>query len=137
MKLWNIATGVEEHSFNFPEGVMSVAISGDNTHIAAGGSYGHVRIWSRVTKLLVFTSKDIASELRHRDAVCSISLSYAGEDLLSASRDQTWKFWNGRGFTNVKTYKGHTVKSQPHVYHYLLIKLLKGSPVHYHAHAPV
>lgn len=68
--------------------VYCVAFSPIDCLIAAGLSYGAVRIWAAQTGALVETLS------RHMGAVRSVAFARDGEALLSGSSDGTIKIWN-------------------------------------------
>ncbi|MBD2113891.1 GUN4 domain-containing protein [Leptolyngbya subtilissima] len=66
----------------------AVAFTPDSQLVAAGMSYGVVRLWSATTGEPVRTFQG------HRYAVRAIAISPDGKTLASASADQTLKLWN-------------------------------------------
>ncbi|HZG37722.1 MAG TPA: GUN4 domain-containing protein [Nodosilinea sp.] len=66
----------------------AVAFTPDSQLVAAGMSYGVVRLWSATTGESVRTFQG------HRYAVRAIAISPDGQTLASASADQTLKLWN-------------------------------------------
>ncbi|MBE9159849.1 GUN4 domain-containing protein [Nodosilinea sp. LEGE 06152] len=68
--------------------VNAVAFTPDSQYVAAGMSYGVVRLWSTMTgeQARIFEG--------HRYAVRAIAISPNGQTLASASSDNTIKLWN-------------------------------------------
>lgn len=66
----------------------SVAFTPDGKFIAAGMSYGVIRLWSTETW------EQVQIYEGHQYAVRAIAISPDGETLVSASSDQTLKLWN-------------------------------------------
>ncbi len=66
----------------------AVAFTSDSQFVAAGMSYGVVRLWSATT------GEPIRTFQGHRYAVRAIAISPDGTTLASASADQTLKLWN-------------------------------------------
>lgn len=66
----------------------AVAFTPDSQLVAAGMSYGVVRLWSATT------GEQIRTFQGHRYAVRAIAISPDGTTLASASADQTLKLWN-------------------------------------------
>ncbi|MBD1872890.1 GUN4 domain-containing protein [Nodosilinea sp. FACHB-131] len=66
----------------------AVAFTPDSQMVAAGMSYGVVRLWSATT------GEQIRTFQGHRYAVRAIAISPDGTTLASASADQTLKLWN-------------------------------------------
>ena len=105
IKLWDIQTGVvvrtlDGHIWE----VCSVSISPDHTMIASGSEDGAIRLWD------TWTGECCCVIDEHNDTLTSISFSPTNsQHLISASKDNTVRWWDVNGHQIGPTYKGDRV----------------------------
>jgi WD40 repeat protein len=95
----------EEHSNeNVPQqfkAVWDVQWSPDGKEIASGSTDKTVKVWSTITKKIIFTYHG------HSDVVTAVAWSPDGMRIASASYDATVQIWDAFTGDNVITYYGH------------------------------
>ena len=88
VKLWDVATGTDIATFEYPFEVTSVAFSPDGATLALGSVDGTVKLWNRETGNVVpFLSG-------HQHVGRSVSFSPDGTMLASGASDATVKLWD-------------------------------------------
>jgi WD40 repeat protein len=104
IRIWDMETGTALSKLQSGRGVFCVAFSPDGLRLASGEQYT-IRIWTTnvVTELL------FSINLAHKGWVTSVVWTPGGTQLISASHDQTIKFWDLSKRTDINPpCTGHT-----------------------------
>jgi WD40 repeat protein len=89
VRVWNAATGVEQHNMTGHEGaVLSVAFSPNGKTIVSGSSDQTVRVWNAATGV------EQHKMTGHEGTVFSVAFSPDGKTIVSGSNDQTVRVWD-------------------------------------------
>jgi len=101
--------------------VLTLAVSGNDRYLAAGGSDGIVRLWN-------YRSGDLIAVLEgHTDYVRSVAFSPDDRILASGSDDGTIKLWDVEEIRLLKTLRGHTDYVRSVAFNYDGTVLITGS----------
>jgi WD40 repeat protein len=102
VRIWDVATTTEIHSFPHAGLVWSVAYSFDGRRIASGSSDQTVRT------LDPNNGKELRTLRGHADRVLSVAFSRDGKQLASGSVDSTVRLWDAATGEEIATLRGHS-----------------------------
>lgn len=88
VRLWDVTTGAEVHTFDAGHAVWTIAFSPDGAWLAAGRHDGVIKVWELATRREVHTLSG------HTNLVRRVIFASAALWLISASGDETLRFWD-------------------------------------------
>lgn len=102
MKLWDVATGAELHTFTgHTDGIFAVAFSPNGQLLASGSSDNTIKLWDITTGTLIRT-------LAGESEINSLAFSPDGKLLASGNDDNTIRLWDVSTGRNLATFTGHS-----------------------------
>ncbi|MGO9546227.1 MAG: caspase family protein [Rhodomicrobium sp.] len=102
LKLWELASGRELHSFTgHGAAIRSLAFSADGRLVLSGSSDRTLKLWDAAS------GRELRSFSGHTEPVLSVALSPDGRRALSGSLDRTLKLWDVESGRELATYAGH------------------------------
>ncbi|MGM0455082.1 MAG: AAA family ATPase [Cyanobacteriota bacterium] len=103
LKLWDVETGEEIHSFNgHSDRVVNANFNQDGTQIVSASWDETVKSWD------VETGEEIHSFNGHSDRVVSAEFNQDGTQVVSASWDETVKLWDVKTGEEIHSFNGHS-----------------------------
>lgn len=118
MRIWDLMSNQQVLQLAIDDGVTTVAISPDNSLVAAGSLDKSVSVWDVNSGQLL---ERLEGEAGHKDSVYSVAFSPQGREIVSGSLDKTIKMWELTSTRNaagaparsgkcLRTFEGHKVR---------------------------
>lgn len=98
LKIWDAHSGRELRTISQPSGLLRVAFSPDNIHVAGILRNGEVRLWDAATGNMIWLA-------RHRTEGSAIAFSPNGRLLATGSDDRTMKLWDAGTGREVQSFQ--------------------------------